>query len=128
MDRKDTFSLGVCNGCQLMVKLNLFNDELTIIENNSGKFESRFSLVKIVDDNNIFFKDMKNMRFGIWIAHKEGKFVSTQNLNKTQKVLKYVHPNINEHKTQYPYNPNGSHEDIAGVCSENGRHLAMMPH
>jgi phosphoribosylformylglycinamidine synthase len=125
MSLKYTFSLGVCNGCQLMVKQKIFGDRLKIVENDSKRFESRFSTVKIIESNNIFFKNMENMVFGIWVAHGEGKFINVDSLYKCEKVLKYTHTNDN--KLEYPYNPNGSEEDLAGVCF-NGRHLAMMPH
>ena len=120
MKRCDTFSLGVCNGCQLMVKQKIFGDKLKLVKNDSKRFESRFSNVTITNSNNIFFKNMENMSFGIWVAHGEGKFINVNSLDETQKVLKYTN-------TNYPNNPNGSQEDLAGVCY-NGRHLAMMPH
>ena len=127
MNRKDTFSLGVCNGCQLMVKQNIFDSKLKLIKNVSNRFESRFSTVKIYDDNNIFFKNMKGMIFGIWVAHGEGNFKNTQSLSLNQKVMKY-HTVLDSSNMKYPQNPNGSEDGLAGVCSKNGRHLAMMPH
>ena len=66
------------------------------------------------------------MNFGIWIAHGEGKFINTNELEDKQKVLHYVYNN--EITQKYPYNPNGSENGIAGIVSKNGRHLAMMPH
>jgi phosphoribosylformylglycinamidine synthase len=132
LNRDDTFSLGVCNGCQLMVKQNIFDENLKLVKNDSCRFESRYSTVQILDDDNIFFKNMKNMVFGIWVAHGEGKFVNTTKLLEKQKIIKYVQPSgsdyvINEN-VSYPYNPNGSEDALAGILSLNGRHLAMMPH
>ena len=127
MNKYNTFSLGVCNGCQLMVKQKIFGSRLKIVENDSKRFESRFSTVKIVNSNNIFFKNMENMSFGIWVAHGQGKFINTKSLHYSEKVLKYTHQYSNKDKLKYPYNPNGSEEDLAGICF-NKRHLAMMPH
>ena len=124
--------MGVCNGCQLMVKQNIFNNNnnnnntLRLERNTSNKFESRFVHVKIVDDNSIFFKNMKDTIFGVWIAHGEGKFINTNNLTEQQKPLKHVYNYIPTEK--YPFNPNGSENGLAGIVSENGRHMAMMPH
>jgi phosphoribosylformylglycinamidine synthase len=140
MKRVDTFSLGVCNGCQLMVKMGIYGDKLKLVENDSNRFESRFSNVQVRYENNIFFKNMKNMVFGIWVAHGEGKFINTylansydnQKIHEYQKVLKYVQPTGSDYliidDVKYPYNPNGSHENLAGLVSKNGRHLAIMPH
>ena len=130
--RTDTFSLGVCNGCQLMVKQSIFSNELKLVKNDSERFESHFSIVQIKNDNNIFFKNMKNMVFGIWIAHGEGKFINTHNLEERQKVMQYIEPTGSDYliidNVSYPYNPNGSENGLAGICSKNGRHLGLMPH
>ena len=133
MFRKDTFSLGVCNGCQLMVKMGIYGSKLKLVENDSKRFESRYSIVQIRNQNNIFFKNMKNMVFGIWVAHGEGKFINVDDtIHEYQKVLKYVQPTgsdyINIDNVTYPYNPNGSQDNLAGLLSLNGRHLALMPH
>jgi len=127
MNKYNTFSLGVSNGCQLMIKQKIFGNRLKIVENDSKRFESRFSTVKIVNSNNIFFKNMENMSFGIWVAHGEGKIINTDCLHYSEKVLKYTHQYTTKDKLKYPYNPNGSEEDLAGICF-NKRHLAMMPH
>ena len=139
MKRKDIFSLGVCNGCQLMIKMGIYGDKLNLVKNDSERFESRFSIVQIRHDNNIFFKNMKNMVFGIWVAHGEGKFINTDltdsnnhKIHEYQKVLKYAQPTGSDYliidDVKYPYNPNGSQESLAGLVSQNGRHLALMPH
>lgn len=128
--RSDTFSIGVCNGCQLMVNFNLLNlnqdkkSKIRLVENDSKRFESRFSLVKVPKSNSIFFKNMENLEFGIWVAHGEGKFVNVS--SKTNIALQYV---INSEPTRlYPFNPNGSEFGTAAISSDNGRHLAIMPH
>ena len=122
--RKDTFSLGICNGCQLMSNLGWI-PETKFIQNDSCRFESRFSIVKIYDSSSIFLKGLQNCNLGIWIAHGEGKCITSQSLENCP--MRYV--DIYDKDTElYPYNPNGSKNGVTAVCSENGRHLAMMPH
>lgn len=118
--RTDVFSLGVCNGCQLLSRMGWVNG--TLKENISQRFECRFSAVKITDDNNIFFRGMKDKVLGVWLAHKEGRFGNVSN-----SVLKYVDTD-HEETQMYPFNPNGSEKATAGVLSNDGRHLALMPH
>jgi phosphoribosylformylglycinamidine synthase len=123
--RTDTLSLGVCNGCQLMVELNLvypsheLKPELHL--NKSHKFESGFLGVKILKNNSVMLGNMTGMELGIWVAHCEGQFKFPYPEEKYQVPLKYS-------KHTYPANPNGSDYDVAGLCSDDGRHLVMMPH
>lgn len=123
--REDTLSLGVCNGCQLMVELNLINPELEkqahMLHNNSHKFESAFLGVTIPQNNSVMFGSLSGSKLGIWVAHGEGKFSLPYSENKYNVVLKYNYD-------EYPGNPNGSDYSVAGICSADGRHLAMMPH
>jgi phosphoribosylformylglycinamidine synthase len=123
--REDTLSLGVCNGCQLMVELGLVYPEHSIqpkmLHNESGKFESAFLNVDILENQSVMLKDMEGMKLGIWVAHGEGKFYLPFNEGEYNIPLKYS-------SDEYPANPNGSHFAAAAICSDNGRHLAMMPH
>lgn len=124
--RKDTMSLGVCNGCQLMVWLNELVPEHDVIpemhHNNSHKFESSFVQVSIPETTNaIMFEDIKGTDLGIWVAHGEGKFHLPKAESEYDIAMKYSH-------SEYPVNPNGSSYDAAGIVSKDGRHLAMMPH
>jgi phosphoribosylformylglycinamidine synthase len=123
--RDDTLSLGVCNGCQLMVELDLIypehKDKPHLHLNDSQKFESGFIGVKILKNNSVMLSNMSGMELGIWVAHGEGKFRLPHPENTYQVTLKYSRSN-------YPANPNGSDYDVAGLCSEDGRHLVMMPH
>jgi phosphoribosylformylglycinamidine synthase len=123
--REDTLSLGVCNGCQLMAELGLIHPEhekkYKLSHNISEKFESGFLGVKIEKNRSVMLGDMDGMELGIWIAHGEGRFNLPYEEKKYNVVLKYSHHT-------YPANPNGSDHDIAGICSNDGRHLAMMPH
>lgn len=128
-DRQDTFSLGICNGCQLMSELGWI-PKCKLRHNTSGRFESRFVRVKILDGkNNVFLKYLANSTLGVWVAHGEGRFdVSTDDISlQTLSPIRYIDDddNITEN---YPFNVNGSPFGIAGLSSENGRHFAMMPH
>jgi phosphoribosylformylglycinamidine synthase len=123
--RTDTLSLGVCNGCQLMVELDLLyphhEDKPKLFLNKSHKFESGFLGVKILENNSVMLGNMANMELGIWVAHGEGQFRLPYEENKYCIPLKFS-------RSTYPANPNGSDHDVAGLCSEDGRHLIMMPH
>ena len=140
-NRKDTFSLGVCNGCQLMALLGWIpsNEGLPeerqprLLENDSGRFESRFSSVKIMESPAVMFKGMEGSSLGVWVAHGEGRFhfpdkqVHEHSVSSNLAPLRYV-DDSNNITQEYPFNPNGSPDGMAALCSENGRHLAMMPH
>ncbi|MGC1392609.1 MAG: phosphoribosylformylglycinamidine synthase [Bacteroidales bacterium] len=123
--RTDTLSLGVCNGCQLMVELDLLyphhKDKPKLLLNKSHKFESGFLGVKILKNNSVMLGNMTDMELGIWVAHAEGQFSLPYPADRYQIPLKFS-------RHTYPANPNGSDYDIAGLCSEDGRHLVMMPH
>ncbi|MBR2619024.1 MAG: phosphoribosylformylglycinamidine synthase [Paludibacteraceae bacterium] len=123
--RKDTLSLGICNGCQLMVELNLVNPEhekrTKMLHNNSHKFESNFVGLTIPENNSVMFGSLSGSRLGIWVAHGEGKFYLPMGEDNYNIIAKYTHAG-------YPANPNGSDYNVAGICSADGRHLAMMPH
>ena len=124
-DREDTLSLGVCNGCQLMMELNLICPEhpkkATMDHNISHKFESNFVGVTIPENNSVMFGPMAGMKLGIWVAHGEGRFMLPMAADQYNVALRYNY-------TAYPANPNGSRGGVAGLCSADGRHLAMMPH
>lgn len=123
--RKDTLSLGICNGCQLMVELNLINPELQrhtrMLHNDSQKFESAFLSLSIPENNSVMLGSLAHSKLGIWVAHGEGKFSLPETEDKYHIVAKYNY-------SEYPGNPNGSDYSVAGICSADGRHLAMMPH
>ena len=123
--RDDSLSLGVCNGCQLMAELGLIvadQSRMPRLEHNaSHKFESDFLGVKILPSNSVMLSGLEGMKLGIWVAHGEGKFVFPGSEDGYNIVMKY-------NSSRYPANPNGSMYDTAGICSPDGRHLAMMPH
>lgn len=122
-DRPNTFSLGICNGCQVMAQLGWIPG-VKLEKNLSGRFESRWSRVKINDQtNSIMLKGLKGRVLGVWTAHAEGRFSEGGN----QIAVQYC--DFEGEPTQrYPFNPNGSINGIAGLCSADGRHLGMMPH
>ncbi len=137
--RTDTFSLGVCNGCQLMALLGWvpwrgIADELQprFIHNRSGRFESRFATVKILSGPALMLKGMEGSSLGIWVAHGEGRayFPDKNIFNEAEFGLAPIRYVDDDGKTaeSYPFNPNGSPAGIAALCSPDGRHLAMMPH
>ena len=122
--RENTLSLGVCNGCQLMMELDLIYPNLKdrhpkMEHNDSKKFECIFSTIDIQKTNSIMLNNLEGSSLGIWSAHGEGKFnFKNQKVNIAAKF----------HYNDYPANPNGSEQAAAAICSNNGRHLAIMPH
>ena len=123
--REDTLSLGICNGCQLMMELNLINPEHEergyMRHNNSHKFESSIVGVNIPENNSVLFGSLSNSRLGVWVAHGEGKFDLPYEAERYNIVARYAYDG-------YPANPNGSAYNVAALASANGRHVAMMPH
>ncbi len=123
--RQDTLSLGVCNGCQLMTELKLIYPEHeehpVMLHNDSHKFESNFINVNISYSNSIMLSTLAGCRLGVWIAHGEGKFNFPYYKDKYNIAMEYSFD-------EYPGNPNGSDWGTAAICSNDGRHLAMMPH
>lgn len=123
--RTDTLSLGVCNGCQLMIALNLINPEhakpARMEHNISHKFESEFVGVTIPQNDSVMFGNLSGTKTGVWVAHGEGRFILPEGLDKYNVIARYNYK-------QYPANPNGSVGAVAGIASADGRHVAIMPH
>jgi len=123
--RKDTLSLGVCNGCQLMAELELLYPEHEkkhrMVHNDSHKFESNFITLTIPQNHSVMFGSLSGSKIGAWVAHGEGKFSFPYEESNYHIVARYNYD-------AYPANPNGSPGAVAGVCSHDGRHLALMPH
>jgi phosphoribosylformylglycinamidine synthase len=123
--RKDTLSLGVCNGCQLLMELGLINPEHELkgkmLHNDSHKFESAFVGVTIPMNRSVMFESLSGCKLGIWVAHGEGKFSLPYEEDRYNVVAKYSYD-------EYPANPNGSDYSVAALASADGRHVAMMPH
>lgn len=123
--RPDTMSMGICNGCQLMAELGVVYPEheqkFKMLHNDSHKFESNFVTLEIPKNQSIMFSSLSGTKIGAWVAHGEGKFSFPYEEKEYHVVAKYNYDG-------YPANPNGSPWSVAGVCSKDGRHLAMMPH
>ena len=123
--RPDTLSLGICNGCQLMVELNLINPEhehrTHLCHNTSQKFESCFLGLTIPENHSVMLSSLSGSKLGLWVAHGEGRFYLPEAEDRYHVIAKYNY-------AEYPGNPNGSDYNVAGICSADGRHLAMMPH
>lgn len=146
-NRPDTFSLGVCNGCQLMALLGWVpangtngtqllpdSQQPRFVHNASGRFESRWTMVKIAEDTPaIMLRGMTGSQIGVWCAHGEGRAIFPDKdiemavTSKNLAPIRYCDADGSPTET-YPFNPNGSPHGIAALCSEDGRHLAMMPH
>jgi phosphoribosylformylglycinamidine synthase len=140
--RKDTFSLGVCNGCQLAHRLEWVpfgpgavpeEEKPRLAHNKSARFESRWVNLRVEKSQSIFTKGMEGSILGIWSAHGEGQFEFPNPAHKTkveqngQVAFRYVDDD-GVATEEYPFNPNGSQSGIASLCSGDGRHLAIMPH
>ena len=123
--RDDVLSVGICNGCQLFVELNLINPEHAtppkMLHNDSHKHESVFTSVVIPENNSVMLSSLAGCRLGIWVSHGEGKFHLPLSEDKYNIVAKYGYD-------AYPANPNGSDYNAAMIASADGRHLATMPH
>jgi len=123
--REDTLSIGICNGCQLFMELELINPEHEVHgkmhHNTSNKHESGFTSVKIQKNNSVMLSSLEGATLGVWISHGEGKFKLPNPENQYNIVGKYGYDS-------YPANPNGSDFNTAMMCDKTGRHLVMMPH
>lgn len=123
--RPDTLSVGICNGCQLFMELELINPEHEVhgkmTYNTSQKHESNFISVKVQPNNSIMLSTLEGTTLGVWISHGEGKFVLPENEDQYNIVAKYAYD-------KYPANPNGSAYNTAMMCDKTGRHLVTMPH
>lgn len=124
--RRDTLSLGICNGCQLMIELGLVNPEHSdnrakMLHNDSHKFESSFVGLSIPENRSVMMGTLSGSRLGVWVAHGEGKFHLPRPIEDYNVVAYYSY-------ADYPANPNGSDYNVAGIASADGRHIAMMPH
>jgi phosphoribosylformylglycinamidine synthase len=138
--REDTFSLGVCNGCQLMALLGWVPfqgidsvKQPRFVRNQSDRFESRWVQVEVLPSPSILLAGMQGSRLGVWVAHGEGRLVYPDQSIADEVEQQQLAPLafIDPHGVQtrdYPYNPNGSPLGVTALCSPDGRHLAMMPH
>ena len=123
--REDTLSVGICNGCQLFMELEVINPEHEVhgkmLHNESQKHESIFTSVTVQENNSVMLSSLAGATLGVWVSHGEGKFNLPMGEENYNIVSKYAYEG-------YPANPNGSHFDVAMLCDKTGRHLVMMPH
>ncbi len=123
--REDTLSVGICNGCQLFMELELVNPEHEVhgkmLHNDSHKHESIFTSVTIQENNAVMLSSLAGATLGVWVSHGEGKFYLPMGEENYNIVAKYGYES-------YPANPNGSDYNTAMLCDKTGRHLVMMPH
>ncbi|MCL1934008.1 MAG: phosphoribosylformylglycinamidine synthase [Candidatus Azobacteroides sp.] len=123
--RPDTLSLGICNGCQLMIALKLITPKHKVhpklLRNDSHKFESAFISLTIPKNKSVMLSSLSGSKLGVWVSHGEGKFSFPLDEKRYSIAAKYTYDT-------YPGNPNGSDYSVAGICSRDGRHLALMPH
>ena len=124
-NREDTLSIGICNGCQLFMELDLIypdhENHGKMTYNDSKKHESIFTSVNIKKNNSIMLGSLENLNLGVWVSHGEGKFNLPYSENKYNIIANYSY-------NEYPSNPNGSDYNTAMMCSTDGRHLVTMPH
>ena len=124
-DRKDTLSVGICNGCQLFMELEVINPEHKVhgkmLHNDSKKHESNFTSVTIQENNSVMLNTLAGTKLGVWISHGEGKFNLPEEESNYEIAAKYGYDG-------YPANPNGSDYNVAMMSSKDGRHLVTMPH
>lgn len=136
-NRPDTFSLGVCNGCQMMSNLRDIipgaDHWPRFVRNKSEQFEARFSLVQIQQTASIMMQGMAGSHMPVAVAHGEGRaeFKNADHLARVQAsgtvAMRFVDNNVRITE-QYPANPNGSPDGITSLCSQDGRATIMMPH
>lgn len=123
--REDTLSVGICDGCQLFMELELINPDHEVHgkmhHNTSQKHESGFTSVTIQKNNSVMLSSLEGATLGVWISHGEGKFVLPYTEENYHIIAKYAYEG-------YPANPNGSDFNTAMMCDSTGRHLVMMPH
>jgi phosphoribosylformylglycinamidine synthase len=123
--RQDTLSVGICNGCQLFMELDLINPEHEVhgkmTYNDSHKHESNFTSVRVEKNNSVMLSTLEGTTLGVWISHGEGKFSLPYPAERYGIVATYGYD-------QYPANPNGSDYNVAMLCDKTGRHLVTMPH
>ncbi|MGL2967350.1 phosphoribosylformylglycinamidine synthase [Flavobacterium sp. XGLA_31] len=123
--REDTLSVGICNGCQLFMELEVINPEHEVHgkmhHNDSHKHESIFTSVTVQENHSVMLKTLAGATLGVWVSHGEGKFKLPYEEHHYNIVAKYAYEG-------YPANPNGSDYNTAMLCDKTGRHLVMMPH
>ncbi|MFP4098164.1 MAG: phosphoribosylformylglycinamidine synthase I [Alphaproteobacteria bacterium] len=134
---RDTLTIGICNGCQILVNLGLvpaLNEygqrDVAVTYNKTSRYQCRWIDLKI-ESASPWYKDINTLH--IPVAHGEGRFMMEEETLKTlrdnnQIAARYITPEGNQAQGEFPYNPNGSIDDIAALTDKTGRVAAMMPH
>ena len=135
--REETFSLGICNGCQMMSQLKDLipgaDHWPRFVRNLSEQFEARLNMVEVLESNSIFLNGMEGSMIPIATSHGEGRVQYSNDgdmnalIEASGVTIRYV-DNFGQPAIHYPDNPNGSESGFAGFCSEDGRSTIMMPH
>ena len=134
---QDKLVIGICNGCQILVNLGIvpalegYKREVALVENDIATYQCRWVKLKVVNQRSPWLKKINYL--SLPVAHQEGKFIAAkkilEKLNKKKLIIcKYVNNYGFLAKKQFPYNPNGSIDDIAAITNPKGNVLAMMPH
>ncbi len=134
---KNNLTIGICNGCQILINLGIVpgtqskDPEVAMIENNSGIYECRWINVKVNNVNSPWLKNISTLHLPV--AHQEGQFMIPTNILKIIKDqnligLQYINNKKQLARGKFPFNPNGSQDDIAALTNKNGNVLALMPH
>lgn len=134
---KENLLIGICNGFQVLAKcgilpgLNEYFEEQTVslVANDSERFEDRWINLKVYNERSIFTQNMKDT-ITLPVAHAEGKFVvkNDQVLDSIKSLITFQYVDGQGNAAGYPYNPNGSIMHIAGIADKTGRVLGLMPH
>lgn len=124
--KRDTLTIGICNGCQILVRLGVLGDHVALTHNSSGRYQCRWVDLKTTDADSPWLKNIDTLH--IPVAHGEGNFVFTKQDATSRLALQYMTPEGTAANGVYPYNPNGAEQDCAALTSHEGRVLAMMPH
>jgi len=135
-NRKDSFGLGICNGCQMMSNLHQIIPGAErwphFVRNKSEQFEARVSMVEVLDSPSLFLRDMQGSKMPIVVAHGEGRAEFSGDdlalvIEEQTASLRYINQN-SEATEIYPGNPNGSPQGLTGFTTDEGRFTIMMPH
>ena len=134
---RDKLVIGICNGCQILINLGIapasegYKRELALVENDIPTYQCRWVNIKVIRQKSPWLKKIKELYLPV--AHQEGKFIASKKtldkLNKKKLIIcKYINNNGLLAKKKFPFNPNGSMEDIAAITNTKGNVLAIMPH
>jgi phosphoribosylformylglycinamidine synthase len=130
--RSDTFSLGVCNGCQMLAQLKPIIPGAehwpTFLRNRSEQYEARLAMLEVFESPSLFLRGMEGSRIPVAVAHGEGRADFGNPADQASALVALRYLDGDQAATRYPANPNGSPDAIAGLTSSDGRATILMPH